>query len=241
MLKDILTDIVTHTQNLNFPFARIVGTEEETVIMGLSEKNKVAFKATLHNPLEDFQGVFGFTNLNILNLLLKNPEYKENPKIEIHRNKHNVPNGIYFENEDKDFNNTYKLMVTETINEKLKSFEVATPKWDIEFTPSVNSVQRLKLQSQVYSDENLFRSKVEKNNLILNFGGFTSNHEGNFIFQSNVEGKMKNTLIWPLPEVITILSFDGDMLMQLSDEGQMRIIVDSGLAVYEYSIFSNSK
>lgn len=237
MIRDILTDIVTHTSNLGFPFAKITSDKDKTLIESMSEDHSVTLKAQTHHPVSEFQGVFGLPNLNILNLLLKNPEYKENPNIEIiisNRNGKDKPTSIFFENEDKDFNNDYQLISAEVVSAKMDDYEFEEPKWHIEFTPSIASVQRLKLQAQVHNDEQMFKSKLEKSNLIVSFGGVSSTHIGSFVFQSGIEGKMKNTFNWPLQHVINILSLDGDVVMKISDEGLMMITVDSGLAVYDY-------
>jgi len=239
MIKDILIDIVAHTTSLGFPFAKIQGTKKETVIESIADQEKLVVKATTHNPIKELEGIFGLPNLSTLNHILKNPEYKENPHIEIvylDKNGKSTPNSIFFENEDKDFNNSYKLMTTEVVNARLGSFQVNLPTFTIEFTPSINSVQRLKLQAQVHSDEDMFKSKLENQNLVVSFGGISSTHVGSFVFQSGIEGKLKNTFIWPLTEVINILSLDGDMTMKISDEGLMMITVDSGLATYDYII-----
>ncbi|NBP57855.1 hypothetical protein EBU71_15215, partial [bacterium] len=152
------------------------------------------------------------------------------------RNGKKLPISVFFENEDKDFNNSYKLISTEVINTKLEDFEFEEPKWHIEFTPSVNSLQRLKLQAQIHSEEEMFKSKVENKNLIVSFGGVSSTHVGSFVFQHNIEGKLKNIFNWPLQSVINILNLDGDKMMKISDEGLMMITVDSGLINYEYII-----
>ena len=237
MIRDILTDIVAHTSTLGFPFAKIVGDKESTVIESMAENHSVVVKAKTHHPVTEFKGTFGLPSLNILNLLLKNPEYKENPNIEIifeKRNNKDIPVSIFFENEEGDFNNDYKLITPEVISAKLEEYEFDEPEWHIEFTPSIASVQRLKIQAQIHSDEEFFTSKVEKKDLIVSFGGVSSNHVGTFVFQTGIEGKMRNTFNWPLVNVINILNLDGEKMMKISDHGLMMITVDSGLTVYDY-------
>jgi hypothetical protein len=244
MIRDILTDIVTHTTSLGFPFAKIISNKEGTIIESMSEDHTLVLRAHTHNPVPEFKGTFGLTSLNILNLLLKNPEYKENPNIEVllaDRNGQFIPNSIFFENEIKDFNNDYKLMSVEVINVKLEAYDFEEPKWNVEFTPSMNSVQRLKLQAQIHSDEDMFKSKIENNNLIFSFGGISSTHVGSFVFQSAIEGKLRNVFNWPINNIINILSLDGDKMMKISDEGLMMITVDSGLTVYDYIIPAMTK
>lgn len=244
MIRDILTDIVAHTSSLDFPFAKISSNKKETLIESVFENLSVKLTAKTHNPIEEFQGTFGLPNLNTLNLLLKNPEYRENPKIDIiisNRNGKDKPTSIFFENQHKDFNNDYQLMSAEVVQSKMDEYDFEEPSYAIMFSPSVSSIQRLKLQAQIHSEETIFKTKVEKNNLIVSFGGIQSTHVGSFVFESEIEGKMKNIFNWPLQHVSNILTLDGDKMISISDEGLMKISVDSGLAIYDYFIPAVSK
>lgn len=244
MIKDVLTDIVTHTHGLGFlPLVKITGESLETNIESMAETRSVILSAKTHNPVNEFSGVFGMPDLDKLNLLLKSPEYKENATIDVvtsNRNGETIPTGLHFENKDKDFVNDYRLMSTQIINEKLKSVKFKGTNWDIEFTPSLSSTQRLKLQAQVHNEETLFQVKVEKKDLVVSFGD-ASTHAGNFIFQPQVEGKLKQTWSYPVQEILSILNLDGDMTMKISDQGAMMITVDSGIAEYNYILPAQSK
>jgi hypothetical protein len=244
MIKDVLTDIVTHTHSLGFlSLIKVTGDDNETVIESLAEDRSVILSARTHNPVVDFQGVFGMPNLDKLNLLLKSPEYKENATIDVvisKRNGEEIPTGLHFENEEKDFVNDYRFMSTQIINEKMKSVKFKGSSWDIEFTPSINSTQRLKLQSQVHNEEPHFKVKVENKDLIFSFGD-ASTHAGSFVFQSQVVGKLKQEWSWPVQQVISILNLSGDMTMKISDQGAMMITVDSGITEYNYILPAQTK
>jgi len=244
MIKDILTDIVTHTHSLGFlPLVKITGEDNDTTIESMAEDRSVILTAKTHNPVGDFQGVFGMPNLDKLNLLLKNPEYKENATIDVvvsNRNGEDVPTGLHFENEDKDYINDYRFMNTQIINEKLKSVKFKGSNWDIEFTPSLSSTQRLKLQAQVHNEETIFQVKVENKDLVVSFGD-ASTHAGSFVFQPQITGKLKQQWSWPVQQVLSILNLDGDMTMKISDQGAMMITVDSGIAEYNYILPAQSK
>lgn len=244
MIKDILTDIVTHTHSLGFlPLVKITGEDTSTTIESMAENRSVILSAKTHQPVSEFQGVFGMPDLDKLSLHLKNPEYKENASIEVvigNRNGEDVPTGIHFENEEGDFVNDYRFMSTQVINEKLKSVKFKGTSWDLEFSPSLSSTQRLKLQSQVHSEETIFQVKVEKKDLVVSFGD-ASTHAGSFIFQAQVEGKLKQVWSYPVQQVLSILNLDGEMTMKISDQGAMMITVDSGIAEYNYILPAQSK
>lgn len=243
-MKDILQDIVTHTHALGFlPLVKVTGNETSTTIESMAEDRSVILQATTKSVVPEFEGTFGMPNLDKLNIHLKCPEYKENAKIDVvkaQRNGNTIPTTLHFENEAGDFVNDYRFMNTEIINEKLKSVKFKGTSWDIDFEPSVNSIQRLKFQSQAHSEEPVFQVKTENGDLVFSFGD-ASTHAGNFVFQSSVSGKLKSAWSWPVTQVMSILGLSGDKSMKISDQGAMMISVDSGLANYEYILPAQSK
>jgi hypothetical protein len=243
-MKDILQDIIAHTYSLGFlPLIKVTGSGTETVIESLAEDRTVVLDAKTHKNIDEFEGVFGMPNLDKLNLHLKNPEYKENAKITVTtetRNGKDMLTGIHFENATGDFVNDYRFMVADIINNKLKTAKFKGTTWDIDFKPSVASIQRLKLQSQVHTEENFFQVKTENNNLVFFFGD-ASTHAGSFVFQSDVKAKFKSNWGYPVTQVNAILGLDGDITMRLTDQGAMQITVDSGLAEYNYILPGQSK
>jgi len=244
MIKDILTDIVAHTHSLGFlPLVKISGAKDSTTIESMAEDRSVIVTAVAHKPVAEFDGTFGMPNLDKLSLHLKNPEYKENAKIEVvkaNRNGADVPVGLHFENQASDFQNDYRFMAAELINEKLKSVKFKGASWEVEFEPSVAAIQRLKLQSAAHSEETVFQVRTEDNNLVFFFGD-ASTHAGSFVFQHDVQGKLKHTWSWPVAQVQSILNLDGKITMKIADAGAMQITVDSGVAVYDYILPAQSK
>lgn len=240
-MKDHLTDIVQHTIDLNcIELVKIVGTESEVAISGLSEDRSVVVEGRFNNPHPDFIGTFGMPNLNKLKVLLNLSEYKENEKLSVSRKSDGTPDGINFENSAGDFKNHYRLMATEVINEKLKSFKMKPVPWHVEFTPSVASIMRLKMQAQANAEETLFQAKTDGTTLKFYFGDHSS-HAGNFVFQTDITGQLKRGWSWPIGPVISILNLVGDKTMRISDDGVAQITVDSGLAVYTYTLPAHTK
>jgi hypothetical protein len=244
MIKDILTDIVAHTHSLGFlPIVKIAGDNKSTAIESLAEDRSVIVTATAHKPVPEFEGTFGMPNLDKLNLHLKNPEYKENAKIDVvkaERNGTTVPTGLHFENQAGDFQNDYRFMSSEIINEKLKSVKFKGASWEVEFEPSVAAIQRLKLQAAAHTEETVFQVRTEDKNLVFFFGD-ASTHAGSFVFQHDITGKLKHTWAWPVSQVQSILNLDGKITMKIADAGAMQITVDSGVAEYNYILPAQSK
>jgi hypothetical protein len=243
-MKDILTDIVTHTHSLGFlPLVKVTGEKASTTIESMAEDRSVIVTAKTKAPVDEFDGVFGMPNLDKLNLHLRNPEYKENAKIEVVKQQRNgveIPTSLHFENAAGDFVNDYRFMNSEIINEKLKTVKFKGATWDIDFEPSIASIGRLKLQAAAHSEENVFQVKTEDGNLVFFFGD-ASTHAGSFTFQSDVKGKLKQSWAWPVQQVMSILNLDGDKTIKIADAGAMQITVDSGMVEYNYILPAQSK
>ena len=242
-MKDILQDVVAHTHALGFLTLVKVTSEGSTQIDSMAEDRSVILSAETHSAVAEFVGTFGMPNLDKLALHLKNPEYQKNSKLTItkaQRNGVEVPTGIHFENEAGDFQNDFRFMVAEIINEKLKSVKFKGASWDVNFTPSLASITRMKLQSAAHTEETVFTVKVEDKDLMFYFGD-ANTHAGKFVFQNAIEGDLKHTWAYPVAQVQAILNLDGTITMSLSDQGAMQIAVDSGMATYNYILPAQSK
>ena len=243
-MKDILQDLVAHTHSLGFlPLVKVSSDKNETTIESMADDRSVILQAKTKDPVDQFEGVFGMPNLNKLDLHLKCPEYKEGASIDVVKQTRNgdlIPTGLHFENKTGDFVNDYRFMNAEIINEQLKTVKFKGAKWDIEFVPSVASIQRLKFQAAAHSEETTFQVKTEDTDLVVSFGD-ASTHAGNFVFQSGVTGKLKQAWSWPVSQIQSILNLSGDITVRIADVGALQITVDSGLAEYNYILPAQAK
>jgi len=240
-MRDYLLDLVKHTIDVGpLETIRIDGDQETTKVTGVAPENLFVLQGEFNVPVAEFVGTIGMPNLNKLKILLGLEEYKENSKLSISHKEDGSPEVINFENASGDFYNSYRLMSTSVINEKLKRGKFRGANWLIEFTPSVSSIMRLKMQAQANAEETNFQVKTEDGHLKFFFGDH-STHAGNFVFQHDVSGKLNRTWSFPASIVQNILSISGDKTMYISDDGAAMITVNSGLAKYEYIIPAQTK
>jgi hypothetical protein len=240
-MKDHLLDLVEHTLKLGcIDLVKITGDDKSTVISGIAEDRSVVVEGAYHAPVAEFIGNFGMPNLSKLRILLGLSEYQEDAKLTITRKDTGVPDGINFENKIGDFKNNYRFMASEIVNEKLKTVKFKGVNWNIEFTPTVAAIQRLKMQAQANVEEVNFTAKTDAGDLKFSFGDH-STHSGNFVFHPGVSGTLKRAWAWPISTVISILDLTGDKTFKISDDGAAMITVDSGLAVYNYILPAQSK
>jgi len=243
-MKDALLDIVKHTHGLGgIDLIKITGTDKETVINAIAEDRSVVVDATFHGPVAEFIGTFGMPNLSKLNTILNIPEYAEDAQLSINYQTvdgSKVPSGIHFENKAGDFKNDYRFMGASVVNEKIKNVKFKGVKWGVELEPSVASIQRMRFQSQANSEETTFIAKTDGTDLKFFFGD-SSSHAGNFVFANGVSGSVTKGWSWPVAAFNSILSLPGDKTIRFSDEGAAQITVDSGIAIYNYTIPAQQK
>jgi len=240
-MKSILMDIVAHTHKLGFlNIARIRGTEEKTTIESMADDRSVVMYGQTIEPQQNMIGVFGMPQLEKLKYLLDCQEYQEDAKIELvtaERNGDTIPVGIHFENKEGDFNNDYRFMNEAVITEKLKTVEFNGPKWDIELTPTMSSINRFQYQVSANSEHTTFLAKTDGDQLKFMFGD-ASSHGGGFVFSAGVTGKLNKSWAWPVAPILSILKLanSNKALLSFSNNGVMQITLDSGVAVYRYII-----
>jgi hypothetical protein len=243
-MKDFLQDLVAHTHSLGvISMVKVTNTEGSTLIESRADDRSVVMTAVPKNSLSDFTGVFGMPNLNKLDIHLKCPEYKENAVITViskDRNGEPVPEELHFKNAAGDFENHYRFMSTEVVNEKIKPLNFRGAAYIIQFTPSMSSIQRLKFQAQANNEEPTVQVSTKDGDLLFSFGD-ASTHAGSFVFEPSVNGTLKNTWSWPIQQLMNILNLPGSVVMRVSDEGALEINVDSGIVDYRYILPAMTK
>jgi len=240
-MKDILSDIVSHTNKLGlFNIVKVTGTEDKTLIDSMADDRTVIMYAETTNPYPQMIGTFGMPQLEKLRYLVEGKEYQDGAEISLvtaDRNGETLPVGLHFENKDGDFKNDYRFMNQEIINEKLKTVKFKGVKWHVEVTPALNAIQRFSFQAGANPEHTTFLAKTDGDQLKFTFGD-ASSHGGEFVFATGVSGKLSKAWSWPVGPVLSILKAAdvNNTVMSFSDEGAMQITLDSGLATYKYII-----
>lgn len=240
-MKDILQDIVSHTNKLGFlNIVKVTGTDQKTSIDSMADDRSVIMYAETANPYPDLIGTFGMPQLEKLRYLVEGKEYQDGATIEVvkaDRNGEEIPVGLHFENKDGDFKNDYRFMNQEIINEKLKTVKFRGVKWDVEVSPTVAAVQRFQFQAGANTEHTTFLAKTDGDKLVFTFGD-QSTHGGEFVFATGVTGKLNKAWTWPVVSVLSILKIAdaNNATISFSNEGAMQITLDSGLATYKYII-----
>jgi len=236
-MKDQLNDLISHTVQLGFiDTLKIVGTDKETAITANAEDRTVIISGKLKGPNAEFIGTFGMPNLNKLKTILGFDDYDEHATISMTRQQRDgqdVPVAIHFETKSKDFVNDYRLMSQAIVEEKVKIVKFAGAAWNVQFEPKIVNIQRLKKQANANSESPTFVTKTDGTDLKIHFGDVSS-HSANFVFESAISGSLARAWAWPVKQFLSIMDLAGDKKIYISDQGAMKITVDSGIADYEY-------
>jgi hypothetical protein len=239
-MRDQLLEIVQHTHALGIDLVKVEGTDSETVVTAIANEREAMVDGKFKGIVAEFIGTFGMPQISQLNTILNIPEYKEDAKTTIKSDANGQPEGVHFENKTGDFENNYRFMSANIVNDKLKKFKFRGVKWGVEVEPTNLSIQRLKFQASANSEQTTFTAKTENGSLKFYFGDHSS-HAGDFVFATNVSGSFSKPWAWPIQAIINILSLPGDKKLSFSDEGAAQVVVDSGAAVWTYIIPAQTK
>jgi hypothetical protein len=244
-MKDFLKDVIQYMHGLgDVDLVKLTGTDQETKVAAVADDKSVIVSCVFKNPYPDAIGTFGMPNLGKLKTILSfSEEYDEHAQITVvreNREGEDTPTTVHFESKNGDFINDYRLMAKNIVEGKVKNVSFKGATWNVEFEPSVQSIQRLKRQAAANSEEPHFATKVENGDLKIYFGDH-STHSGNFVFQADVSGTMSKTWNWPVKAFLAIMDMPGTKTVKISDQGATEIVVDSGLAVYSYILPAQAK
>lgn len=243
-MRDILLDLIQHTQLDTIDLVKVVGTDKETQVTALSEQKTLIIFGNFNTPVAEFIGTFGMPNLTILKSKLSLTEYQdETSSITVIRGTAedpNAPTTIHFETKNKDSQDDYRLMQKNLVEDRVKNVAFKGTTWDVEFNPSVISVQRMKARANVHSQELHFVMKTENKELKVYFGD-PSTHNGNFVFQSNITGNLNKVWSWPVKVFLDIMDLPGDKTIKIANAGVTEITVDSGMSTWRYLLPAQAK
>ena len=113
----------------------------------------------------------------------------------------------------------------------------------IEFTPSRANIQRFEFQRGAHSDETVFFPRTVGNNLEFVFGE-ANNHNGKFVFEPNIKGKLTADRAFAVDSTLKVLGLEATSetcIVRVSDKGMIQVEINSGIMTYTYFLMAMSK
>ena len=240
-MRDILLDIVKHTHSLGFIQAvKINGNDgSETLIEAMDDDRSVVLQGKLHNPVQDLKGTIGLGKLGVLSGYLNFDGYSDaSAKINVikrTRNDQEVAEELEF-NSPKGYSANYRFMVSQLIEEKLKTVRFKGVNWDLTIQPTQQNLKDLSYFAGVMGGvESTFIAKTDGTDLKFYIGD-GSNDRVEIPFASNVGTELKKGWSWPLAQTLSILKLSdtSQASISFSEQGAMKIAIDSGIGMYDY-------
>lgn len=240
MVLDILKDINKYIHGIGLlPAVRIEQSKKGINLFSSTAENQLIINGSSELKFSNDECIFGLGQLGQLQSILECPEYAENAKITLGKDKSGALGNIDFVNANGDFSNSYRLMNQQFLELLMKRSEfLGGIKWGLSLTPALNSIKRFNLQAAANSEETAFTMRVVNNTLEVNFGS-PATHSGRFVFADKVSGKANIDLTFPVAvfqKILNLSSHAESAEIKLSSQGLMCIELNSGLIVYQYLI-----
>jgi hypothetical protein len=239
-LIDTLKDIVSHTRLSSVTKLKVAVEDNETRLLSMADDRSLYIIGTATNPDPQIKGTFGIPNLSRLGGVLGFDDYSSDlqAKVTYTDDKLDVAS-ITLHTPDKTLSNEFRMMSRTIVNDQVRTPVVKAVKWDVEFTPSEQTISRLRFQTGVH-DSPLFTVEIVGDNLVLNFGDSAVN-SGTMVMATGMTGKTLGKIGWSARIFNEILSTGGDKTISLSSAGAAKITVKSGISTWDYVIPAQSR
>ena len=241
MLKDILSDVLSHTQGLGFiEMAKIVGDQEATRIEAIDANKNVVLYGELTVPSSELVGTIGLARMPVLKGYLNFPPFQDDKaQIVVNRKTRgdqDVPAEIQF-TAPGGHNSTYRFMSAEAVEEQIKVPVFKGTTWDVVVTPNDGNLKDLSYFANILgSYEPMFTARTEDDDLYLYIGS-GANDRARVPFAKGVSGVLTGKWSWPLSETLSILKLGmaaHSLKLSFSERGVMRIEMVTDQGSYEY-------
>ena len=147
-MRDILLDIVKHTHSLGFiQSVKIDGNDgSQTNIEAMDDDRSVVLQGKLHNPVTELSGVIGLGKIGVISSYLNFDGYTDKQSsikvIKKKRNNEEVAEELEFVS-TKGYNASYRFMISQLIEEKLKTVKFIGVIWDLTIQPTQQNLKDL--------------------------------------------------------------------------------------------------
>jgi len=237
MLLDAFKDIIKHTSSLGFiEMVKVIGTSATTKFETKDVDNTVIIFGEMYQPIPGIDSTLGLSRLAVLKGYISMHEGSDVNISTEQRAGVSVPTEIIFDNKD-GFVSNYRFMSESMINEQVKvpPFKGAT--WDVVTVPTKPAISMLNDNAGVLGTfEKRFIVSVDKGTLKFNIGSGPTDRT-TVPFAKNVTGTLKHQWSYPLAQVLSILKLTdsaASSTMSFSDQGALKIDIDSGIGKYSF-------
>ena len=238
-MKDYILDLNKYVLSTGyFDKIKIAGSKQSTVIEALDKEKEVVLKGSFTKAIDELDGDFGLSNLNLLGHITSDSEFNsKDSTLEVtyeDKNGQRVPRDLTYCNKSKSYIN-YRFMGQSLIPDQPKFIE---PAWDVVIKPSRSNVQQFGWASAgLGAYEQYFIPKIKDGQLRFYIGEEGSaNQRGGVVFASELQEDFDAKHKWKINQIMTALKLSEtcDCEMSFSIKGVIQITLSTGLGVYRY-------
>jgi hypothetical protein len=235
-LLDSMKDILKHTASLGFiEMVKVIGSTTTAKIETKDADNTVIIFGELYQPIKGIDATLGLSRLAVLKALIGIHEGSDVSVVTDTRNGVATPVELLFDNKDGMIG-SYRFMSADMINDQVKvpPFKGAT--WDVTVTPTKVAIDMLNDNfGALGSYEKRFTVSVVKGTLTFAIGSGPTDRV-TVPFAKGVTGTLKHQWSYPVSQVLSILKLadTSTCTMSFSDQGALKVDIDSGLGKYSY-------
>jgi hypothetical protein len=242
-MKDVLLDIAKQTSGLTDSL-RFSGKNGEVSFKGCDPDKSLFIEAVLKNPVTEFEGEFGLSNINMLTGLLNFSNFKTDDAVfSVKRRERNGVSTVEqfeFRNPVTGNSADFRMMDAALVPQ----FTIPELEWLVQITPTKSKLLEFTQLSSLYSEINKdFGVKIEKGNLLFFIGDEqSSSHRTSMVFDNNITAELKTPYVWKNNYFTSVMKLAGShptTLRLANNKPVMSIVVDTVHGVYTYFIRAN--
>jgi hypothetical protein len=242
-MREVLLDLVKQTGGLTEAL-RVTGTNEETVIKGCDETKTLFIEATLKQPLAEFEGEFGVTNINLLSGLLNFPNYlTDDATFNVKKKERDglmTVEQFEFRNKVTGNDADFRMMDPKHIPDQAT---IPNIPWDVTVVPTKSKVTEFSQLASLYAEvDKCFGARTKNGDLQFYIGDEESaNHRVSMVFEAGVKGDLKGNLTWNTHQFLSIMKLTGQhpTTLKITNRGVLGIAVETPHGIYNYFIRAN--
>lgn len=242
MIFDSLQDVIKHTYSLGFIDLVKLRYDEEsnsTVVEAMDPDRFVVIQGTLKAPIGGLTSTIGLSRMGVLDGYLKfSPFADKSAEVSIvtmQRGGEETPAEVLFES-GKGHTSSYRFMAAALTEDQIKIPTFKGANWNVSIEPSKAALKDLTTMNNILgSYEKTFTVKTNNDKLELHIG--SSADRTKLVFASGITGSLSQVHRYPLEQILSIMKLNDtsrSVKMNFSDQGAIKIDVDSGMGDYTY-------
>lgn len=243
-MKEVLLDLIKQTSPL-MEVVLITGEPDKTSIAGCDADKSLFVQAETKHPVQEFEGEFGLTNMNLLSGLLNFSNFRTDDATfavkRTDRNGKTLVEEFNFRNATTGNSSDFRLMSPDLVPQQAT---ISNIPWDVTITPNKSKVTEFQQLASLYSEvDKLFGIRTTAAGDLEFFIGDvdSSSHRVSMVFETGVTGTLKGDLQWNTQQFLSVMKLTGSNTAELSitSRGVLSITVDTQHGTYAYYLRAN--